>query len=79
MTRIVELLSANPARIFGLTGRGMLAVGSYADVTIFDAKKKWTFEATHSRSKSRNSPFEGWAMTGKVMATIVGGRIVFGQ
>ena len=79
MTRIVELVSANPARIFGFTGRGTLAVGSHADITIFDPKKKWIFEATRSRSKSRNSPFEGWAMTGKVMATIVGGRIVFGQ
>lgn len=79
MTRMVELMSANPARIFGLTGRGTLAVGSHADVTIFDAKKKWIFEVARSRSKSRNSPFDGWPMTGKVMATIAGGRIVFQQ
>jgi len=79
MTRMVELMSANPARIFGLTGRGTLAVGSHADVTIFDPKKKWIFEVARSRSKSRNSPFDGWSMTGKVMATIAGGRIVFQQ
>ena len=79
MTRMVELMSANPARIFGLTGRGTLAVGSHADATIFDAKKRWIFEVARSRSKSRNSPFDGWPMTGKVMATIAGGRIVFQQ
>jgi dihydroorotase len=79
MTRIVELLSTNPARIFGLTGRGTLAIGSHADVTVFDPRKKWTFEVARSRSQSRNSPFDGWPMTGKVVVTIVGGRIVFGQ
>jgi dihydroorotase len=75
--RIVELLSANPARIFSLAGRGTLAEGSHADVTIFDSKKKWTFEATQSRSKSRNTPFDGWSFTGAVVATIVGGNIVY--
>jgi dihydroorotase len=48
-----------------------------ADVTIFDPKKKWTFEAAKSHSKSRNTPFDGWQLTGKVVATIVGGRTVY--
>ena len=48
-----------------------------ADVTIFDPKKKWTFDANKSLSKSRNTPFDGWQLTGKVVATIVGGRIVY--
>jgi dihydroorotase len=75
--RIVELLAANPARIFNLTRRGTLAVGSHADVTIFDPNKKWTFESTQSQSKSRNTPFDGWSFTGAVKATIVGGRIMY--
>ena len=62
--RIVELLSANPAKIFGLAGRGTLAKGAHADVTIFDPKKKWTFDASQSLSKSRNTPFDGWNFTG---------------
>jgi dihydroorotase len=75
--RIVELLSANPAKIFGLKGRGTLAKGAHADVTIFDPWKKWTFDATQSRSKSRNTPFDGWSFSGKVVATIVDGKMVY--
>ncbi len=78
MTRIVELFSAGPARIFDLRGRGSLARGSHADVTIFDPKKRWTFDAAKSRSLSHNTPFAGWQFTGKVVATIVGGKIVYG-
>src|SRR5208282_6014086 len=77
MTRIVELFSAGPARVFDLRGRGSLARGSVADVTVFDPKKKWTFEASKSRSLSHNTPFDGWQFTGKVVATIVGGKTVY--
>jgi dihydroorotase len=77
LARLVALLSANPARIVGLEGRGTLARGSVADVTIFDARKRWTYDVSKSRSKSRNTPFDGWQLTGKVVATIVGGKIVF--
>ena len=77
LTRIVELFTAGPARVFDLHGRGSLARSSPADVTIFDPKKRWTFEAAKSRSLSHNSPFEGWQLTGKVVATIVGGKFVY--
>jgi dihydroorotase len=77
LSRIVELFTAGPARVFDLRGRGSLARGNYADVTIFDAKKRWTFESARSRSLSRNTPFDGWQLTGKVIATIVSGRIVY--
>lgn len=77
LTRIVELFTAGPARVFDLRGRGSLSRGSYADATIFDPKKRWRFEAAKSRSKSRNTPFDGWQFTGKVVATIVGGQIVY--
>jgi len=77
LTRIVELFTAGPARVFDLRGRGSLVKGNPADVTIFDPKKRWTFEAAKSRSLSRNTPFDGWQFTGKVVATIVGGKIVY--
>jgi dihydroorotase len=76
LTRIVELFTAGPARVFDLRGRGSLARGNFADVTIFDPKKRWTFEAAKSRSLSHNTPFDGWQFTGKVVATIVGGKMV---
>jgi dihydroorotase len=76
LTRIVELFTAGPARVFDLPGRGSLARGSHADVTIFDPKKRWTFDASKSRSLSHNTPFDGWQFTGKVMATIVNGKVI---
>ena len=76
LSRIVELFTAGPARVFDLRARGNLARGAHADVTIFDPKKRWTFDASKSLSKSHNTPFDGWQFTGKVVATIVGGKIV---
>ena len=77
LARVVELFTAGPARVVDLRGRGTLARGSYADVTIFDPKKRWTFDASESLSKSRNTPFDGWQVTGKIIATIVGGAIQY--
>lgn len=75
--RIVELLSTAPSRILGLEGRGTLVRGSHADVTLFDPKKRWAYDVSRSLSKSRNSPFDGSVLTGKVVGTIVGGRWVY--
>jgi dihydroorotase len=77
LTRIIELFTSGPARVFDLRGRGTLAHGSFADVTIFDPKKRWTFESARSHSLGRNTPFDGWQFTAKVIATIVGGKIVY--
>jgi dihydroorotase len=77
LPRIVELFTAGPVRVVDLHGRGTLVVGSPADVTIFDPKKKWTYDAAKSASKSHNSPFDGWQLTGRAIATIVGGHIVY--
>lgn len=77
LTRIVELFTSGPARIVDLRGRGTLLRGSHGDVTIFDPKKRWTFDAAKSRSKSHNTPFNGWQMTGKVVATVVAGKLVY--
>jgi dihydroorotase len=76
LARIVELFTAGPARVFDLRGRGSLARGDHADVTIFDPQKRWRFEAGRSRSLSHNTPFDGWQLTGKVVATIVGGKML---
>jgi dihydroorotase len=77
MARIVELFTAGPARVLDLSERGTLARGSHGDVTIFDPKKRWTFEAEESWSLSQNTPFGGWALTGKVVTTIVAGQVVY--
>lgn len=76
LSRIVELFTAGPVRVVDLPGRGTLAPGSHADVTIFDPKKRWTFDVAKCLSLSHNSPFDGWQFTGKAVATIVSGRIV---
>jgi dihydroorotase len=75
--RVLSLLSAQPAALLGLKGRGTLAVGSFADVVVFDPKAEWTYEARETKSKSRNTPFDGWTMQGKVRWTISEGRVVF--
>jgi dihydroorotase len=77
LTRLVELFSTNPARLLNLRGRGSVAAGSHADLTIFDPDKRWTYDAERSLSLSKNSPFGGWQLRGQVMATIVSGTIVF--
>jgi len=73
--RVLSLLSAQPAALLGLKGRGTLAVGSFADVVVFDPKAEWTYNARETKSKSRNTPFDGWTMLGKVRWTISEGRI----
>jgi dihydroorotase len=75
--RVISLLSTQPAAVLGLKGRGTLAVGSFADVVIFDAKKEWIFHAANSKSKSRNTPFDGWTMLGEVRWTISEGRVAY--
>lgn len=77
LARLVELCSTNPAKIFKLAGRGTLAPGSIADVTIIDPDLRWIYKTSESRSKSRNSPFNGWEFVGAPVVTIVGGRIVY--
>jgi dihydroorotase len=77
LTRIIELLATNPARLFGFTGRGTLAKGSHADITIFDPRKKWTYEVKKTKSKSRNTPFVGCDFYGRIIATLVNGSFVY--
>jgi dihydroorotase len=73
--RFVELLSVNPARILSVPG-GSLAEGAPADVTILAPDLPVTVSAARMRSRSKNTPFDGWQLRGGVAATIVGGRVV---
>jgi dihydroorotase len=75
--RVLSLMSAQPAALLGLKGRGTLAVGSFADVVVFDPKAEWTYHARETLSKAHNTPFDGWAMQGKVRWTISEGRIAY--
>ena len=77
VARVIELMSAGPAGVIGVKKRGSLAVGSVADVVVFDAAKEWVFAAEESMSKSRNTPFDGWKMAGRVRATVSEGRVVY--
>jgi dihydroorotase len=75
--RVLSLLSAQPAAVLGLKGRGTLTVGSCADAVVFDPKTEWTYRVADTKSKSRNTPFDGWAMQGRVHWTICEGRIAY--
>lgn len=77
LERLVELFAANPARVLKLEDRGTLRAGARADITLIHPEYNWIFDASRSKSKSRNSPFDGRNMTGAAVATIVGGRVVF--
>jgi dihydroorotase len=72
---LVERMSCAPARIFHLPG-GSLRRGSIADVTVFDPTAKWTVDPAGFRSKGRNTPYAGMELTGRVRATVVGGRVI---
>jgi dihydroorotase len=76
LPRLVELLSVNPARILGVPG-GSLAAGERADITVLAPDVKVKIHAAAMRSRSKNTPFDGWELRGGVAATIVGGRTVF--
>ncbi len=57
--------------------RGTLRKGAHGDVTVFDPDLGWTFDVRQSKSKSRNTPFDGWNFQGAVVATIVAGRVLY--
>jgi len=77
LPQIVERMSVAPARILGLKGRGSLAPGTEADVTLFDPEREWVVEPKGMASKSKNSPFLGWKLKGAPVMTIVGGKVVW--
>lgn len=76
LSRLVELFAVNPSRILNVSG-GTLAPGAPADLTVLAPELPVTVDATRFRSRSRNTPFEGWRLRGGVAATIVGGRTLY--
>lgn len=73
--RLIEAMSTKPCQILGLEG-GTLREGSRANVTVIDPNAVWIVDATKFRSKARNTPYNGWALKGKVVLTICDGRVV---
>jgi len=76
ISKMVELFSISPQKIMKVVSWGMFE-GSDAHLTILYPARKWKFDVNRSRSKSRNSPFDGWEFTGKAVATIVAGKLVY--
>ena len=72
----IERMSCAPAHAFSLPG-GTLRDGSAADVTVFDPNREWIVNPTQLLSKSKNTPFSGWRLTGRAVLTVVGGRVVW--
>jgi len=75
-SRLIELMTATPAELCGLTSKGHLAVGADADVTLIDPDVAWTIDADDFASKARNCPFDGRAVKGRATATVVSGRVL---
>lgn len=76
LQRLIDLTSAGPQRLFGLVGKGRIAVGYDADFTVVDLKQRWTIEEAWLASRAGWSPFTGMTLTGKPIGTIVRGHQV---
>ena len=74
MAELIQKMSVNPAKLYHLQ-KGTLSVGADADVVLFAPDERWI--VSEYVSKSCNSPFTGWTLTGKVKRTICGGKIVY--
>jgi dihydroorotase len=76
LAEAIQKLTVNPARILGLP-YGTLSVGAPADVVMFDPVATWKVNPMKLRSKSKNTPFAQWEMHGKIVLTMVEGRVVY--
>ena len=77
LPQLVDKMSAAPARILGLQGKGEVREGWAADLTVVDINEEWLVKEDGFASKSRNSPFVGRTLKGKVKATLYGGKVVY--
>ena len=73
-SEMIRKMTINPANVLGID-RGTLQAGRPADVTVIDPKCEWTIDITKFKTKSRNSPYQGWKVTGRALATIVDGFV----
>jgi dihydroorotase len=78
LSDLIAKFTLHPAKLLNLN-KGTLGVGADGDVTVFDPEKEWTCERGASASKSSNSPFFGWQLKGKAVATIVAGKLVWSE
>ncbi|MCB1438393.1 MAG: dihydroorotase [Nitratireductor sp.] len=76
LARLIDAMSTRPARIFGLEA-GTLQPGARADLCLADLDEPWVLDESQIRSQSKNTPFEGARLSGRVLQTMVGGRIIF--
>ncbi len=74
LSDVIAKFTVNPASILRLPNKGHLGMGADGDVTVFDPGAEWVFDVTETASKSRNSPFAGWALKGRAVATFLAGR-----
>ena len=78
LTTLIAKLTAEPAKIIGKDGQlGILKIGAQANITLFDPDREWVVDSVKFVSKGKNTPFDGYQFKGKVMATIVNGRIAY--
>ena len=77
LAKVLALLTTRPAQALGLKEQGTLAVGSAADLVLFDPAEKWAFHAADSKSKAKNTPFDGWELNGRIHITLLDGRIAY--
>ncbi|MEW6681605.1 MAG: dihydroorotase [Nitrospirota bacterium] len=76
LPQVIALMTSKPAAVMRID-RGSLRVGAPADVTVIDPEAEWVVDPAQFRSKSRNTPFAGWKMRGRVIKTLVGGKVVY--
>ena len=76
LEKAIDMLTFQPNRIFGLD-KGTLEVGKAADITMFDDKEEYSIDPSKFKSRSKNSPYEGWKVRGKILHTLVNGKTVF--
>ena len=77
LARAIELLTVAPARLLGADGAGRMKVGAPADLCLFDPDRIWQVQAGRLPGRAQNTPFDGRALEGRVLATFKGGRKVF--
>lgn len=75
LEKLVKMSSTQPAELYGIQGKGSIAVGMDADLTIVDLNRKWTFKRSHVESKCGWSPYEGETFTGAVEHVVLGGEV----
>ena len=76
LEKAIDMLTFQPNRIFGLD-KGTLGVGKAADITLFNDKEEYSINPSNFKSRSKNSPYKGWKVRGKILHTLVNGKTVF--